>query len=133
MKKDKSVGIPREAFVLFALLVRALVEFDLVGSACLLIRSWYGHADADGGTSALGTRRVIDPCEEGSLEPAQQSPHDAVLITPGSPLAVAQAVGLGLQYLAFLFGLVVYLLEWYRQKCFVEEARVLPLDWHVRE
>lgn len=106
--------------------MRALVGLDLGCAACLLVGEWCHDAEVDGGRVAARARRVVDPLEEGALEPSQQGADDAVLVAPGGLLAGAQALCLGLQDLALLLGLVVDLLEGHDAQGLVEQSGVLP-------
>ena len=115
------------------MLHRALVEFDLVGASSLFVGQWCGHADTDGGRVAAGTRRIVDPAEERSLEPSHQCSDDAVLVAPGGLLATAQAFRFSLEDLAFFFGFVVDLLKRHYPQGLIQQSGVLPPHRHVGE
>ena len=106
--------------------MRALVSLDLGGAACLFVGEWCSNANGYCRGVAPAARRVVDPAEEGSLEPAQQCADDAVLVAPGGLLACAEALCFGPQDLALLLSLVVDLFERHYSQRLVQQSRVFP-------
>lgn len=133
LEEDECIVVAREPLVASASFVRALVGFDLGGTPSLLVWEWGSDAEGYCGRVASRARWVVDPLEEGALEPPQQCADDTVLVAPSSLLAGAETVGLGLQDLALLVGLAVDLLQRHDSQGLVQQPRVLPSAGHLRE
>ena len=133
LEEDECIVVARESLVAAASFVGALVGFDLGGTPSLFVWQWGSDADGYCGRVASRARWVVNPLEEGALEPPQQCADDAVLVAPCSLLAGTEAVGFGLQDLALLVGLAVDLLQRHNSQGLVEQPGVLPSAGHLRE
>lgn len=131
LEKDEGIVVAGEPLVVLATIMRALVGLHLVGAPGLLVWERRREANCYRGRVASRARWVVDPLEERTLEPAKQRADNAILIAPGSLLAGAETVCLGLQNLALLIGFAVDLLQRNNAQRLVQQSRVLPSCRHL--
>ncbi len=127
LEQSPDIAVSWESFISTAVLSGASVQFDPESAASTLLGGRRRHALGNGGREADWAGWVIDPCEEGALEPSKKSTDDAVLIAPFGFAAIAHALRLSLKNLGFLFGFAVDAIEGDDLERFVEETGVLVL------